>query len=119
MGLERQNDDIDFTGRFRIVSCFRVDLKIADLAADTHAMLLHGAQVRTPGYQRYVFTRAGQHGAEKCADCSRAYNRESHDDGSVSGRADQPPRHKDTKTDKKSSHCRICFYHLRVLVTLW
>src|SRR5215471_18723132 len=79
MGFERQNDDIYFAGCFYVVGGFRLDLKIADLTADPYAMLLHGAQMRSPGDQRYVFTRASQHGAEKCADCSRAYNRESHE----------------------------------------
>jgi hypothetical protein len=80
VSFERQYDHVDFTRCFWIIGSFDRDLKIANLAADAHAVFPHRAQVSAPSYQRHVFTGASQHGAEECANCSRAYDRESHDE---------------------------------------
>src|SRR5262249_47177883 len=76
--LERYDEEVDFADSFRIVRGLRVDLKVPNLAAYAHAVLLHCAQMRAACDERHVFTRACQHCAEECADGTCADNRESH-----------------------------------------
>jgi hypothetical protein len=76
--LEGQDDDVDFADCLRVVSRFGFDLKVADFAADAHAVLLHRPEVGATRHQRYVFAGARQHCANKCADCSGPNNRKFH-----------------------------------------
>jgi len=54
-------------------------LKLTDLTADAHTMLLHRAQMCAPRDQRDVFTGTREHRTKKSSDSSCANDCESHD----------------------------------------